>query len=97
MGTNPGCPYLVWESNKHHLNKRKMKKLNLEKLKLAAEDVLQRNQLAGIYGGSDGPCVHSLTCNDGTQISGRTGPCPSSSGGGCVNNGGIDQCSQAGC
>lgn len=29
-----------------------MKKLNLEKLKLAAEDVLQRNQLAGIYGGS---------------------------------------------
>lgn len=31
-----------------------MKKLNLEKLKLAAEDVLQRNQLAGIYGDSDG-------------------------------------------
>ncbi len=29
-----------------------MKKLNLEKLKLAAEDVLQRSQLAGIYGGS---------------------------------------------
>jgi hypothetical protein len=31
-----------------------MKKLNLEKLKLAAEDVLQRSQLAGIYGGSGG-------------------------------------------
>ena len=29
-----------------------MKKLNLEKLKLAAEDVLQRSQMAGIYGGS---------------------------------------------
>jgi hypothetical protein len=29
-----------------------MKKLNLEKLKLAAEDVLHRSQLAGIYGGS---------------------------------------------
>ena len=54
MDTNPGCPQLVWESNKHHLNKRKMKKLNLEKLNLAAEDVLQRNQLSGIYGGSGG-------------------------------------------
>ncbi len=52
MGTNPRCPQLVWERNKHHLNKRKMKKLNLEKLKLAAENVLQRSQLAGIYGGS---------------------------------------------
>ena len=31
-----------------------MKKLSLEKLKLAAEDVLQRSQLAGIYGGSGG-------------------------------------------
>ncbi|WP_339902464.1 hypothetical protein [uncultured Cyclobacterium sp.] len=31
-----------------------MKKLNLEKLKLAAEDVLQRNQMAGVYGGSGG-------------------------------------------
>ena len=31
-----------------------MKKLNLGKLKLAAEDVLQRNQLVGIYGGSGG-------------------------------------------
>jgi hypothetical protein len=36
------------------LIKRKMKKLNLEKLNLAAEDVLQRNQLSGIYGGSGG-------------------------------------------
>jgi hypothetical protein len=31
-----------------------MKKLNLEKLKLAAEDVLQRSQMTGIYGGSGG-------------------------------------------
>jgi hypothetical protein len=29
-----------------------MKKLNLEKLKLTAEDVLQRDQLSTIYGGS---------------------------------------------
>tara|TARA_R110002111_G_scaffold223366_1_gene285317 strand:- start:39 stop:239 length:201 start_codon:yes stop_codon:yes gene_type:complete len=29
-----------------------MKKLNLEKLKLAAEDVLQRGQMGTIYGGS---------------------------------------------
>jgi len=74
-----------------------MKKLNLEKLKLAAEDVLQRNQLGSIYGGSAGSCYHSLTCNDGTEINDRTGPCPSSSSGGCINNGGIDQCTQAGC
>ena len=33
-----------------------MKKLNLEKLKLAAEDVLQRSQMTGIYGGS-GNCT----------------------------------------
>ena len=31
-----------------------MKKLNLEKLKLAAEDVLQRSQMTTIYGGSGG-------------------------------------------
>lgn len=36
-----------------HITKRKMKKLNLEKLKLAAEDVLQRNQMTTVYGGSD--------------------------------------------
>lgn len=29
-----------------------MKKLNLKKLKLEAEDVLQRSQMAGFYGGS---------------------------------------------
>jgi hypothetical protein len=33
-----------------------MRKLNLEKLKLAAEDVLQRNQMGTIYGGSGGSC-----------------------------------------
>jgi len=32
-----------------------MKKLSLEKLKLAAEDVLQRSQMGSIYGGS-GTC-----------------------------------------
>ncbi|MFO7825707.1 MAG: hypothetical protein R6V72_17350 [Cyclobacterium sp.] len=40
-----------------------MKKLNLEKLKLAAEDVLHRSQLAGIYGGSDGCQYVYCTCN----------------------------------
>lgn len=39
-----------------------MKKLNLEKLKLAAEDVLQRSQLAGIYGGSGGSGGSCSTC-----------------------------------
>lgn len=39
----------------------KMKKLHLEKLKLAAEDVLQRNQMTMIYGGSEyGNCL--ITC-----------------------------------
>jgi hypothetical protein len=37
-----------------------MKKLSLEKLKLAADDVLQRDQLSTIYGGSGGGCY--LTC-----------------------------------
>lgn len=42
-----------------------MKKLNLEKLKLAAEDVLQRNQLAGIFGGTGA----SGTCGwDGGEV-----------------------------
>jgi hypothetical protein len=53
---------LVWESNKHHLNKRKMKKLNLEKLKLAAEDVLQRSQMGSIYGGSGETCTQGVPC-----------------------------------
>jgi len=42
-----------------------MKKLNLEKLKLAAEDVLQRSQLAGIYGGSGGSDCSNNACNAG--------------------------------
>lgn len=37
--------------------KIKMKKLNLGKLKLASVEVLQRSQLAGIYGGSDAGCL----------------------------------------
>jgi hypothetical protein len=44
-----------------------MKKLNLEKLKLAAEDVLQRSELAGIYGGSGGiTCQWVCDCGDGS-------------------------------
>ena len=38
-----------------------MKKLNLEKLKLAAEDVLQRNQMGTIYGGSGSGCQVQCT------------------------------------
>jgi len=34
-----------------------MKRLNLEKLKLAPEDVLQRSQLGTIYGGSGSGCA----------------------------------------
>ncbi len=30
-----------------------MKKLNLEKLKYSSEEILQRNQMAKIYGGED--------------------------------------------
>jgi natural product precursor len=55
MGIIPRCPKLVWEE-KTILIKRKMKKLNLEKLKLAAEDVLQRSEMTTIYGGSGGTC-----------------------------------------
>jgi hypothetical protein len=40
-----------------------MKKLNLEKLKLATEDVLQRNQMGTIYGGSGGGTC-TLTCDN---------------------------------
>ena len=62
MGIIPRCPKLVWEE-KTMLIKRKMKKLNLEKLKLAAEDVLQRSQLGTIYGGSEGaPTPAFLRC-----------------------------------
>ena len=41
-----------------------MKKLSLGKLKLASEEVLQRSQLAMIYGGSGGsePVMISCTC-----------------------------------
>lgn len=74
-----------------------MKKLSLGKLKLASEEVLQRSQLSTIYGGSEGACQHTLNCNDGTQINGRSGPCPSSSTEGCTNNGGIDTCVSTGC
>lgn len=39
-----------------------MKKLSLEKLKLAPEEVLQRNQMSAIYGGSDsgGKCSDNV-------------------------------------
>lgn len=39
-----------------------MTKLSLEKLKLAAEDVLQRSQMGIIYGGSDGCNYRSCHC-----------------------------------
>lgn len=40
-----------------------MKKLNLEKLKLSAEDVMQRNQMTTIYGGSDNCPRYQCQCN----------------------------------
>lgn len=46
-----------------------MKKLNLEKLKLAAEDVLQRNQMTTIYGGYAGSCQWVCTCGNNPPIS----------------------------
>jgi hypothetical protein len=59
-----------------------MKKLNLEKLQLAAEDVLQRSQLAGIYGGSGGSgcsvnnCSPTVQCCPGDECStASTGVC----------------------
>ena len=45
-----------------------MKKLNLEKLNLAAEDVLQRNQMGTIYGGS-GTCQWLCDCGIHPTIS----------------------------
>lgn len=39
-----------------------MKKLNLEKLKLIADDVLQRDQMTTIYGGSDSCPRYSCRC-----------------------------------
>lgn len=39
-----------------------MKKLNLDILRLAAEDVLQRNQMTTIYGGSDGCSYFYCQC-----------------------------------
>jgi natural product precursor len=48
-----------------------MRKLSLGKLKLASEEVLQRSQLAMIYGGSGSePVMISCTCStsgDGTN------------------------------
>jgi hypothetical protein len=53
-----------------------MKKLNLEKLKLAAEDVPQRNQMTTIYRGSgdgcqryDCDCLGSIGSWEGTYCS----------------------------
>jgi hypothetical protein len=65
-------------------------------LKIATES-LSREEMRMITGGSASGCIHTLNCKDGTQISGRSGPCPTDSGGGCQSNGGIDTCVQAGC
>lgn len=45
-----------------------MKKLNLEKLKLAAEDVLQRNQMGSIYGGSGSGASCQVQCDNWTNF-----------------------------
>jgi len=49
-----------------------MKKLRLGKLKLASEEVLQRSQLANIYGGSGGDCYWNgfwaCKCNNGPEV-----------------------------
>ena len=44
-----------------------MKRLNLGKLKFGAEEVLQRNQLAGIYGGSGGSGWDMVLCTCGSS------------------------------
>jgi natural product precursor len=44
-----------------------MKKLSLGKLKLASEEVLQRNQLATIYGGSDNNGFWACSCSSGPE------------------------------
>lgn len=41
-----------------------MKKLNLEKLKLASEEVLQRSKMASIYGGSGSGGSCHLQCDN---------------------------------
>ncbi|MEX2564419.1 MAG: TIGR04149 family rSAM-modified RiPP [Cyclobacteriaceae bacterium] len=46
-----------------------MKKLKLEKLKLVTEDVLQRNQMTTIYGGSEGSCQWICYCGGHPPIS----------------------------
>lgn len=65
MDIYPGVLNCPGSSN--FINQKTMKKLNLGKLKLASEEVLQRSQLASIYGGtaigafSTGSCT--LTCS----------------------------------
>lgn len=70
-----------------------MKKLNLGKLKLAPNDILKRNQLAGIYGGSgSGPSDYCTSlfvvrsCNTMNQGS-HTGWNYGWAAGSCNNNG----------
>ncbi|MFO7825706.1 MAG: hypothetical protein R6V72_17345 [Cyclobacterium sp.] len=43
-----------------------MEKLNLAKLRLAIDDVLQRNQMTTIYGGSDGCNYYYCQCTGST-------------------------------
>ncbi|WP_439482809.1 hypothetical protein [Cyclobacterium plantarum] len=45
-----------------------MKKLNLEKLKLAAEDVLQRSLMEFIYGGSGCGASCQVQCDNWTNF-----------------------------
>lgn len=45
-----------------------MKKLNLGKLKLVSEEVLQRSQMANIYGGSGSGASCYLQCDNWTNF-----------------------------
>ena len=93
-GQNPGCPKLFGEKINLKINKN-MKKLNLGKLKLLEDDVLDRNQLAHIHGGEMSQMSCNLwSCNTGwgcyesncccsTGGCGSTGICVSTIGGQC--------------
>ncbi|MBN7814698.1 hypothetical protein [Algoriphagus pacificus] len=73
--------------------------MSLGKLKLSSDEVLKRDQLSTIYGGSDDipPCHYVIYCASGSTVGPIYGCCGTAPGTFCDDYGGVINCVNSPC